>query len=129
MYTYEELKGFVDHCRRCPLSGTRNKAVMGQGNLLSGILFIAEAPGAHEDRDGIPFTGPSGRVFDELLEEIGLVRQDIYLTNIVKCPSEGQQRSQTGGAGGVYRLSKVRNLFDKSKDYCLPWKDCGSENY
>ena len=41
MYTYEELKGFVDHCRRCPLSGTRNKAVMGQGNLSSGILFIA----------------------------------------------------------------------------------------
>lgn len=91
MYTYEELKGFVDNCRRCPLAATRNKAVMGQGDLSSGILFIAEAPGANEDRDGIPFTGPSGRVFDELLEGIGLARQDIYLTNIVKCHPRGNR--------------------------------------
>lgn len=85
MYTYEELKNFVDHCARCPLAGTRNKAVMGRGNLKSPILFIAEAPGGSEDRDGIPFTGPSGKLLDELLCGVGLTRQDIYLTNIVKC--------------------------------------------
>lgn len=85
MYTYEELKNFVDHCPRCPLAATRNKPVMGKGNLKSPIMFIAEAPGNSEDRDGIPFTGPSGRILDELLESIRLTRQDIYLTNIVKC--------------------------------------------
>lgn len=85
MYTYEELKNFVDHCPRCQLARTRNRAVMGKGNLNSPILFIAEAPGNSEDRDGIPFTGPSGTVFDDLLGSIGLNRQDIYLTNIVKC--------------------------------------------
>jgi len=58
---------------------------MGKGNLKSLIMFVAEAPGSSEDRAGIPFTGPSGRLFDELLEGIGLKRQDIYLTNIVKC--------------------------------------------
>lgn len=85
MYTYEELKNFVDNCLRCPLSDTRNKAVMGKGNLNSPIMFIAEAPGNSEDRDGIPFTGPSGKVLDDLLKSIELKRQDIYLTNIVKC--------------------------------------------
>lgn len=85
MYTHEELKKFVDNCSRCPLSHTRGKAVMGKGNLKSPIMFVAEAPGSSEDRDGIPFTGPSGGVFDQLLEGIGMKRQDIYLTNIVKC--------------------------------------------
>ncbi len=85
MYTYEELKNFIDHCSRCPLSDTRNKSVMGKGDLKTPIMFIAEAPGNSEDRDGIPFTGPSGKVLDDLLESVGLKRQDIYLTNIVKC--------------------------------------------
>lgn len=91
MYTYEELKAFVENCSRCPLARTRKKAVMGKGNMDSGILFIAEAPGANEDRDGVPFTGPSGRVLDELLEGIGLTRGDIYLTNIVKCHPQGNR--------------------------------------
>lgn len=85
MYTYDELKQFVDRCGRCRLSQTRHKAVMGRGNLKSPILFIAEAPGMNEDRDGIPFTGPSGEVFDRLLGSIGMEREQVYLTNIVKC--------------------------------------------
>lgn len=58
---------------------------MGKGNLNSPVLFIAEAPGKNEDRDGIPFTGRSGELFDRLLSEIGMRREEIYLTNIVKC--------------------------------------------
>lgn len=85
MYTYEELKHFVDHCTHCVLAQTRNKSVMGKGNLESPIMFIAEAPGNSEERDGIPFTGPSGRVFDELLASVGMIRDDIYITNVVKC--------------------------------------------
>lgn len=84
-YTYEELKQFVDHCTGCPLCRTRQRPVMGKGNLSSPILFIAEAPGGSEDRDGTPFTGPSGKVLDELLASIHLNREDIYLTNVVKC--------------------------------------------
>lgn len=85
MYTYEELANFINHCSKCPLAHTRNKPVMGKGNVKASILFIAEAPGSSEDRDGIPFTGPSGKVLDTLLESIELKRQDIYLTNLVKC--------------------------------------------
>jgi len=58
---------------------------MGKGNLHSPILFIAEAPGENEDKDGIPFTGRSGKLFDQLLSEIEMNREQIYLTNIVKC--------------------------------------------
>lgn len=75
MYTYEELKQYVNSCTRCTLCKTRNKAVMGRGNLESPILFVAEAPGYNEDRDGIPFTGRSGELFDRLLAEIGLTRE------------------------------------------------------
>lgn len=91
MYTYEELKGFADHCSRCELCRTRNHSVMGKGNLHSPILFIAEAPGRNEDRDGVPFTGRSGELFDRLLEEIEMKREEIYLTNIVKCNPPGNR--------------------------------------
>lgn len=91
MYTYEELKNFVDHCGRCPLAQTRNRAVMGRGSLRSPVLFIAEGPGRNEDWDGIPFTGQSGQVFDRLLGEIGMTREDVYITNIVKCHPPGNR--------------------------------------
>ena len=91
MYTYEELKNFVDHCGRCSLARTRNLAVMGKGNLHSPVLFIAEAPGRNEDRDGVPFTGRSGELFDRLLGEIGMSREEIYLTNVVKCHPPGNR--------------------------------------
>lgn len=64
---------------------------MGRGNLKSDLMFVAEAPGSSEDRDGIPFTGPSGQVFDQLLGGIGMSRQDIYLTNILKCHPPGNR--------------------------------------
>lgn len=85
LYTYEDIENFVNSCNRCPLSKTRNKAVMGRGSLNAKIMFIAEAPGVNEDRDGIPFTGRSGVVFDEMLRNNGLTRDDVYITNIVKC--------------------------------------------
>lgn len=85
MYTWEELTNFVTQCRRCPLCNTRTCAVMGKGNHNASVLFIAEAPGAQENLSGIPFVGPSGKVFDELLSSVGLNRDDIYLTNIIKC--------------------------------------------
>ena len=91
LYTYDELKNFTDHCRRCPLCQSRNRAVMGRGSLRSALLFIAEAPGRTEDETGLPFTGRSGEVFDKLLSGIGMKREDIYLTNIVKCHPPGNR--------------------------------------
>lgn len=81
----------MDHCTRCELCRTRNHPVMGKGNLNSPVLFIAEAPGRNEDRDGVPFTGKSGELFDRLLENIGMDREAIYLTNVVKCHPPGNR--------------------------------------
>lgn len=91
MYTYEELNDFVHSCTRCPLSRTKHQSVMGRGNLYSRILLIAEAPGQTEDQTGIPFTGRSGQIFDQMLSAAGMSREEIYLTNIVKCRPPGNR--------------------------------------
>ena len=85
MYTWEELKQFVDYCGRCPLCRTRTHAVMGRGNLKAAVMFVAEAPGRQEDQQGVPFVGPAGHVFDQLLEAASMSREEIYITNIIKC--------------------------------------------
>ncbi len=85
MYTWEQTEQMIHNCQRCSLSRTRNLPVMGRGNRAAKIMFVAEAPGAQEDQQGVPFVGPAGRVLDVLLTSIQLKRQDIYLTNIVKC--------------------------------------------
>lgn len=115
MYTYDELKNFVDSCSRCPLARTRGKSVMGKGNLKSPVLFIAEAPGSNEDRDGIPFTGPSGRVFDELLSHIGMSREEIYLTNVVKCHPPGNRDPRPEEQEACIPYLKYETLLLKPK--------------
>ncbi len=91
LYTYQELKEFVDHCQWCRLARTRKNPVMGKGNLKSKILFIAEAPGESEDESGTPFTGKSGIIFDQCLKSINLDRKDIYITNVIKCHPPGNR--------------------------------------
>ena len=115
MYTYEELKNFVDHCGRCPLAQTRNRAVMGRGSLRSPVLFIAEGPGRNEDRDGIPFTGQSGQVFDRLLGEIGMTREDVYITNIVKCHPPGNRDPKPEEQEACIPYLKYETLLLKPK--------------
>jgi uracil-DNA glycosylase len=84
----EELAGLnaeVLVCTRCPLALTRTLAVPGEGPLDAEVLFVGEAPGYHEDAQGRPFVGPAGRFLEELLESIGLRRDQVYITNVVKC--------------------------------------------
>ena len=69
LYTWEELKNFVDHCSRCDLCRHRKMPVMGRGDLKSRIMFVAEAPGRMEDEQGIPFVGRSGVIILLVLEE------------------------------------------------------------
>lgn len=94
MYTWDELEEFVEQCQQCPLAFSRKKPVMGRGNHQADIMFIAEAPGAKEDEAGIPFVGPAGHLFDRLLEECNLTREEIYITNILKCHPPGNRDPQ-----------------------------------
>ncbi len=80
-----DLNVEVRSCVKCRLSETRTNAVPGEGPLDAELLFIGEGPGFHEDKQGRPFVGPSGRFLTELIESIGLTREQVYITNVVKC--------------------------------------------
>jgi DNA polymerase len=83
-----ELSALADRistCTLCRLCESRTNTVPGQGNPHADIVFIGEGPGKTEDETGVPFCGASGRLLDSLLESIGLSRNDIFITNVVKC--------------------------------------------
>ena len=71
-------------CTRCRLHQSHTQVVFGQGDPNADLMFVREAPGFHEDRQGLPFVGPSGQLLNRLLEGIGLRRQDVYICNVVK---------------------------------------------
>ncbi|MFX1255281.1 MAG: uracil-DNA glycosylase family protein [Promethearchaeota archaeon] len=75
----------IRHCIRCRLHETRTQAVPGDGCPTASILFCGEAPGKSEDKQGIPFVGAAGKLLSENLETIGLKREDVFITNVVKC--------------------------------------------
>jgi len=85
MAVYESLVQEIDNCTLCTLSQKRTRAVPGEGSLQAEIVFIGEGPGFHEDQQGRPFVGPAGRLLEELLASIGLKREDVYITNMIKC--------------------------------------------
>ncbi|NJE43211.1 type-4 uracil-DNA glycosylase [Thermococcus sp. GR6] len=80
-----KLEEKIKSCRKCPLGELRTNAVPGSGSYNAKIMFVGEAPGYWEDQKGLPFVGRAGKVLDELLAEIGLGRDEVYITNIVKC--------------------------------------------
>jgi len=81
-----ELRSTVSKCTSCPsLVAHRKQVVFASGPVSADLMFIGEAPGANEDREGIPFIGASGRLLDELLESIEMNRDEVYITNVVKC--------------------------------------------
>ncbi len=85
METLEDLEQRVRNCTDCPLHGSRTNAVPGEGPADAEILFIGEGPGFHEDRQGRPFVGPAGNFLEELLQSIGMSRDQVYIANMVKC--------------------------------------------
>ncbi len=82
---FKKIKDEVASCRKCPLYNTRNYPVIGEGSHQAKIVFVGEAPGAREDLTGHPFCGAAGKVLDELLASVGLKREEVYITNLLKC--------------------------------------------
>ena len=87
---FNEVKG----CTRCPLHETRTKAVFGAGNADAGLMFVGEAPGAEEDRQGLPFVGRAGQLLNQMLEGIGLSREDVFIANVLKSRPPGNRDPQ-----------------------------------
>ena len=82
--TLPALKKAVQNCRGCPLYKNATQAVFGEGPAPARVMFIGEQPGDQEDRTGKPFVGPAGKILDQALEEVGIDRSDVYVTNAVK---------------------------------------------
>ncbi len=100
----EELYRSVCACRACDLHTWRQQCVLPEGDLHAHVMMIAQAPGREENQSGRMFTGPSGKIFDRLLEGAGVKRQDLYLTNLIKC-----------------MLPKARRPSRSQWDACTPW--------
>jgi DNA polymerase len=80
----EQVAAEAATCTRCDLHRSRTQVVFGQGDPHADLMFVGEAPGFHEDRQGLPFVGPSGQLLNRLLGDIGLRREDVYICNVVK---------------------------------------------
>ena len=81
-------------CTLCPLARTRTNVVFGSGDADADLMFVGEAPGAEEDRRGLPFVGRAGGLLNELLEGIGLTREDVFIANVLKCRPPGNRDPQ-----------------------------------
>jgi DNA polymerase len=89
-----ELRKYADAtaaCVKCRLSGTRTQVVFGVGDPDADLMFVGEAPGFHEDKQGYPFVGQAGKLLDRLLEGIALTRAETYVANVVKCRPPGNR--------------------------------------
>ncbi len=90
----KEIAEQTSVCTRCKLHYSRRNAVPGAGNPNSTLMFIGEGPGFHENQQGLPFVGAAGSFLDELLDEAGLKREDVFITNVVKCRPPGNRDPQ-----------------------------------
>jgi DNA polymerase len=81
----------IARCEDCELAKHRTRAVPGDGSEKASIVFVGEAPGWHEDQQGLPFVGPAGQFLDQLLASIGLKRGDVYICNVIKCRPPGNR--------------------------------------
>jgi len=89
-----ELYHEASDCVRCPLHQGRTKVVFGAGNADADLMFVGEAPGMHEDLQGLPFVGRAGKLLDQLLEEVGLSRPEVFITNVLLCRPPGNRDPQ-----------------------------------
>jgi DNA polymerase len=89
-----ELYREASECTRCPLAETRTKVVFGSGNADAELMFVGEAPGAEEDRQGLPFVGRAGALLTELLGDVGLSRDEVWICNVLKCRPPGNRDPQ-----------------------------------
>jgi DNA polymerase len=87
----ESLKQATEKCLKCSLGEGRTNLVFGHGNPDADIVFVGEAPGFHEDKQGLPFVGAAGKLLTELLSSIGIDRDDVYIANILKCRPPGNR--------------------------------------
>ena len=120
MTPWEELQNECLQCRACPLADTRQNVVFGTGRTDAEVLFIGEGPGANEDEQGLPFVGAAGKLLDDMLAMIGLKRESVYITNIVKCrPPQNRDPLDGEKAACLGYLRRQTELMQPKIIVCL----------
>lgn len=110
----------VSRCTRCPLAAGRTHTVYGDGSAYAEIVIVGEAPGAEEDRQGLPFVGRAGQLLNKLLEKVGLRRSDLYICNVVKCrPPENREPTIEEITACKPYLEKQLNIIKPKIICCL----------
>ena len=104
---WEQLEEQAKQCKKCRLFKNRNNVVFGTGNKNTRLMFIGEGPGADEDIQGIPFVGKAGKLMNRAFEAIGLKREDVYISNIVKCRPPSNRNPEEDEANAC--LNYLRN--------------------
>jgi DNA polymerase len=110
-------------CVRCPLHQTRTQVVFGNGNADADLMFVGEAPGANEDRMGLPFVGQAGKLLDKLLGEIGLERGDVWVCNVLKCRPPDNRDPHPN------EIDACRSYLDKQIELIEPTVICTLGNF
>ena len=115
----EQIKQEVIKCIKCELSETRTNSVPGKGNFKSDVIFVGEAPGKNEDERGEPFIGIAGKKLSDALENAGISRDDIYITNIVKCRPPSNRVPKTNERETCQEYLKQEISIIKPKLICI----------
>ena len=113
----------VQACKLCPLHETRTRVVFGNGNADADLMFVGEAPGMHEDQQGIPFVGRAGQLLDELLREVGLSREGVFVCNVLKSRPPGNRDPQPD------EISACRPYLDAQVELIEPRVICTLGNF
>ena len=106
----QALHESIRDCGNCGLSGGRHVVVFGDGDPDAGVMFVGEAPGAEEDRQGLPFVGKAGELLTRMIESIGLTRETVYIANVIKCrpPGNRDPSPEEVAACQPYLLRQIR---------------------
>jgi DNA polymerase len=115
----EIVKQNVIKCTKCDLCKTRTNAVPGKGNFQSDVIFVGEAPGKNEDKNGEPFIGVAGKKLSVALDEAGISRDDVYITNIVKCRPPNNRVPKTNERDTCQEYLKQEISIIKPKIICI----------
>ncbi|MCH2405035.1 MAG: uracil-DNA glycosylase [Nitrosopumilus sp.] len=115
----ETIKQNVIKCTKCDLCKTRTNAVPGKGNFQSDVIFVGEAPGRNEDKNGEPFIGVAGKKLSIALDEAGISRDVVYITNIVKCRPPNNRVPNTNERNTCQEYLKQEISIIKPKLICI----------
>ena len=113
--SWESIEREIEHCRRCGLCQQRHSIVLGEGNRKADIMLVGEGPGADEDAQGRPFVGKAGQLLDKMFQAIDMRREDLYITNVVKCRPPGNRTPPDDEAEACLPILRMQYALIKPK--------------